>query len=198
MSSAGPSSGPSSTKASTPSLKSVLFARGILARLSTWPALRLAIAESWGGPQSSQKRSWLASVILDAFEDDSQPTPDAIYVEEMLLQVMEDEFDCVLEDGSAEGVAKDIVKVWDQLGFGGGEEMVKKLEGEAEKTKGKKIEVEEGVASDDEDWEDDESGEDEDEVPMLIDDGKPVATRPPKAEPEIDEDGFTMVKRKGR
>ena len=66
----------------------------------------------------------MASVLVDAFEDTTQPTPDAQYVEEQLLQIMEDEFETMLEDGSAEVVARDVVRMWEviQRGAKEGEE----------------------------------------------------------------------------
>ncbi|KAI0739315.1 Pre-rRNA-processing protein TSR2-domain-containing protein [Irpex lacteus] len=178
-----------------PSPASVLFARGVIARLATWPALRIAVDQNWGGSDSASKRTWLASVIVDAFEDED-PKPDVSYVEITLLQVMEDEFDAVLEDGSAEVVARDIVKLWADV-QGGSDALVKQLEEQADKSKGKKIQVEEALA-DASDWEDesgeDSEGEDEDEVPMLVE----PETKPAKPEPEVDEDGFTTVKGKGK
>lgn len=167
----------------------------MIARLAIWPALRVAVAENWGGPAGAEKRTWLASELVDAFERE-HPPPDAPYVEDMLLQVMEDEFDTVLEDGSAEVVAKDIVAMWDAA-QGGNSELVQKFETHAEKTKGKKIQVEE-AAGDDDDWSDESGSEDgsddEDEAPMLVDSQQP---RPHKQEPEVDEDGFTVVEGKG-
>src|SRR5258708_31815510 len=88
----------------------VLFARGVIARLETWSILRVAVQEGWGGPKSADKRTWLASEIVDAFEQ-QVPPPDDQYVEEFLLQVMADEFDCIVEDGSGEAVGKDIVQI---------------------------------------------------------------------------------------
>ena len=176
-----------------PSPTSVLFARGVIARLALWPALRIAVDQGWGGPESAEKRTWIASVVVDAFEQED-PTPDVGYVELMLLQIMEDEFETVLEDGSAEAAAKDIVRIWEDV-KNGSEETVKWFETQADKNKGKKVEVEE-VAGEESDWEDesgeDEEDEDEDEAPMLID-SQPKT----KPEPEVDEDGFTLVKGKG-
>ena len=170
----------------------MLLARGIIARLATWPALRVAVDESWGGADSSAKRTWLASILVDAFEEED-PKPDETYIELTLLQVMEDEFDAVLEDGSAEVVAKDIVKLWDSV-QNKSDVLVREFEEQADKVKGSKVKVEE-APGDGSDWED-ESGEESDgdeedeDVPMLVE----PTTKP---EPEIDEDGFTMVKGKG-
>ncbi|KAG7441610.1 uncharacterized protein BT62DRAFT_475522 [Guyanagaster necrorhizus] len=186
------------TKAPPPPT-SVLFARGVIARLLIWPILRLAVQENWGGPNNSEKRTWLASVIVDAFEEQSPP-PDDQYVEEILLQVMEDEFVTQVEDGSAEPVAVDIVQLWEQC-HAGQDALVRKFEEAAEKLKGRKMDVPQTSGDDEEEWEDDdddgsdESGEeeemDDEPVPQLLNHRR-------KEEPEIDEDGFTLVKGKSR
>ncbi|KAH8106328.1 Pre-rRNA-processing protein TSR2-domain-containing protein [Cristinia sonorae] len=183
--------------AAPPPSTSVLFARGVIACLAIWPALRVAVDQNWGGPSSASKRTWLASVIVDAFEEQTDPSPDVPYVELILLQVMEDEFDTMLEDGSAEDVARNIVELW-RASQGGDVQAVLTLEERAERLKGKNVQIEER-AGDNSDWEDesdeDGSGEDEDEeAPTLID----TSTKPSRQEPEVDEDGFTMVKGKGK
>jgi pre-rRNA-processing protein TSR2 len=188
-----------SAATSTPSPGSILFARGVLARLRTWPALSLAIAQSWGGPESSAKFPWLAGVLVDAFEDPpAEGVPDAEYIEAMLLQIMEDEFDCTLEDESAWDVARDVVKIWDALSrnLDDGKKAVEDLEAKAEKLKGKKIEARrEGPESDEEEWSDDGDEEmDADDAPQLL-----VVEHPPenqRPDPIVDEDGFTLVQGK--
>ncbi|KAG1875416.1 Pre-rRNA-processing protein TSR2-domain-containing protein [Suillus subalutaceus] len=199
---------------------SVLFARGLLARLALWPALRIAVHQNWGGPQSAQKQRWLAGVITDEFEasipppsasltafDSHQsapmhpsyalPEPDTEYIETMLLQIMDDEFEVALEDGSAFDVARDVVRLWADAKEGK-DGYVKELEIQADRMKGKmpQYEVDAGSASDWEDSDDDnedESGSDSENfgevVPQLLNRAKEV--------PDIDEDGFTTVKRRG-
>lgn len=157
----------------------------------------MAVDQHWGGPDSSQKRTWLAGVIVDAFEE-QDPTPDVPYVELTLLQVMEDEFDVVLEDGSAEDVARSIVELW-KAAQKGNVEAVTTLEERADKLKGKSVQIEE-AAGDNSDWEDesdeDGSGEEDEaeEVPTLVD----TSTKPSRPQPEIDEDGFTLVQGRGK
>ncbi|KAJ6483824.1 Pre-rRNA-processing protein TSR2-domain-containing protein [Mycena vitilis] len=177
-----------------PPPSSVLFARGVLARLATWDTLRLAVQEGWGGPGALQKQTWLASVIVDAFEE-TVPTPDDQYVEEILLQVLADEFDTNLEDGSAEVIALDMVRLWDET-RSGRDALVLKFEAKAECVRGKRAVAQEVAHNDADEWEDedgdeDDSGMEEDEVPQLME----PRTRD---EPEVDEDGFTMVKGKGK
>lgn len=180
-----------STPNTAPLPTSVQFARGVIARLALWPALRIAVEQGWGGPESSEKRTWIASVIVDAFEE-QDPTPDIDYIESTLLQIMEDEYETVLEDGSAEAVAKDVVKLWQEI-QAGSSRFVVQLEEQAEQMKGKKVQAEE-VAGDNSDWEDesgDEDGEDEEDAPTLV-----APETKSKPEPEVDEDGFTVVKGK--
>ncbi|KAG5649461.1 hypothetical protein H0H81_003674 [Sphagnurus paluster] len=178
-----------------PSPTSILFARGVIARLAVWSTLRVAVQEGWGGPDGAEKRTWLASEIVDAFQDQSQ-TPDDQYIEDMLLQIMADEYDAVLEDGSAESVARDIVRLWEETSVGKADGVVR-FEEMADKVKGKKQEVE-IVVQEDEEWED-EDGEEGDsadeEAPQLM---RPVQDPPTRNDPEVDEDGFTLVKGKGK
>ncbi|KAF8148815.1 Pre-rRNA-processing protein TSR2-domain-containing protein, partial [Crassisporium funariophilum] len=181
-----------------PPVSSVLFARGVIARLAIWTTLRIAVQENWGGPNASAKRTWLASIIVDAFEEQI-PTPDDQYIEELLLQVMADEFEAEIEDGSTESVAQDIVHIWDETRTGK-QDLVSKFEEIADKVKGKKPNVQEKVISDDEeDWSDDDDDEamqsDDEEAPQLVENPAP---EPTSKEPEIDEDGFIKVKGKGR
>jgi len=178
----------------------VLFARGVIARLELWPALRIAVEQGWGGPDSRAKRRWLASVLVDAFDlEPQQQQPDAEYVALMLAQVLEDEFGASIEDGSVEAVAADVVELWCA-----GEDAVGEWERKADGARAKKVDVREVVDEDgddddgdDDEWEDEEADEDEDEAPQLLrTDGDPQQ-RPSKTEPVVDEDGFTLVQ-KGR
>lgn len=186
--------------ASDPSPLLILFARGVIARLATWSTLTIAVSSSWGGPSSSAKRTWLASEIVDAFEKSWQDGEDEIWVEEMLLQVMEDEFNTGIEDDSAMEVAKDIVKLWQLLSQPShaqeGQKMIDELSDRADKLRGKKIDmqIQDETLHEDEDgdWtdeDDDDLNGSGDEVPQLV---------PHKHEPVIDEDGFTLVQGKSK
>ncbi|KAL1744482.1 Pre-rRNA-processing protein TSR2-domain-containing protein [Schizophyllum fasciatum] len=178
-----------------PAPSSVLFARGVIARLAIWEDLRVAVQENWGGPNAAEKRTWLAGVIVDAFEQEAD-TPDDQYIEEMLLQVMEDEFDTVIEDGTGEEVAKDIVRVWEETRRGQSG-TVTRFEELAEKKKGRptNVQVQPGTTEEEGEWEDEDEDEEMDDAPQLIERRAPQ----PKTEPEVDEDGFTTVaKGKGR
>ncbi|RMJ28561.1 hypothetical protein PHISP_00608, partial [Aspergillus sp. HF37] len=82
---------------------------GIMLALHDWPALTMAVASSWGGPTSSDKRDWLCGAISDMLGE--RPETDAEDLEDVLTQVMSDEFDVVVDDESAAGVAREIMEI---------------------------------------------------------------------------------------
>lgn len=188
-----------------PSEPQVFFARAVIARLAVWPVLRVAVDSGWGGPESKQKRTWMAGEIIDAFgaSTGAASDPDETYIEELLLQMMADEFDCMVEDYSGEDVARDIIRLREDFKSGRIEESMKHWEERERAIGGKKVEYTFTKKGDDTDWVDDdeegsgEDGEDEDEemedeeVPQLIEHSQ-------KKEPVIDEDGFTLVQGKGK
>ena len=168
-----------------PSPTSVSFARGIIARLALWPALRIAVQNGWGGPDSKEKRTWIASVIVDEFEEKSTP-PDAEYIEELLLQIMEDEFETVIEDGSAESVANDVTKLWKDT-LSGDLAGLHYLEQQATTISNRPVvarpALAQGADTDSEQEESDwESGREDRHGSELF------------SAPQVDEDGFTTVK----
>ena len=162
-----------------------------------WPALTFAVQNSLGGPQSSEKRDWFAGAISELLE--ANPDADADYVEEFLLQVMNDEFDLNVEDGSAEETATklvafrkstlagDFTKIealyirWQERQSRGGD-VVRFQHMESREDEGES-------EYENDDMEEDESDEDVEmeEPPMTA---KPTKE---KSVARIDEDGFTEV-----
>lgn len=170
----------------------VLFARGVIAVLNAWPVLRIAVSESWGGPQSAQKRSWIASNILDAFE--SSPL-DEEQIEDLLLESMVEEFETEIDDGSSLLVAKDILNVWKAASIGD-TEYVLKLESAANKLAQSRLPTTRQGGNGDDEWVDeegsgDEVSEGENEAPAL-------RSPRPVQEPVVDEDGFELVQKGGK
>ncbi|MCJ1245325.1 rRNA accumulation- protein [Trapelia coarctata] len=173
------------------------FELSIALTLSTWPALSLAVQNGWGGPNSSEKRDWFAGAISELLE--TTPDADVEYLEEFLLQVMNDEFDANLEDGSAEEIAARVVgfrKLTAQGDFKMVDEMYARWQ-ERQRKGGGEVRmkfVEGNEDEDDTDWDSNEeewNGIEEDtemeEAPELA---KVHKERPP---PEVDEEGFTKV-----
>lgn len=198
-----------------------LFARGLLAIFDLWPALTIAVREEWGGPESADKKTWMASTIIDEFEsratylpptgDDTpslvdpatanDPPLDYDDVADMINQMMSDEFEANIEDGSLDAVSNDIVRLWrDILQPAAGAQsatIVEALERKAAESNGKGVQATKGAGlqmvddDSDSDWDDEEDDEQMqvDEAPQL------VPREKERQEPVVDDDGFTLVQK---
>ncbi|CAI6331866.1 unnamed protein product [Periconia digitata] len=176
------------------------FDLGIWHSLFGWQILTVAIQNQWGGPDSADKRDWLAGQISELFASD--PETEAEDVEVMLLQVLEDEYGVRLEDETEVAVAREIMTIRKELSEGS-TATVDRLQAKWEARKGKEVstgnvQVREG--NQDAEWDsvDEETDEEDGDVDMN-DAPALVAVAKPKAAPQIDEDGFTkVVGRRGR
>lgn len=167
---------------------------GITLALNNWPSLTLAVQSNWGGPTSDDKRAWLCGAISEMLTD--RPETDAEDVEDVLIQVMNDEFDAVIDDESAGNVAVQIMEFKEQTDagqFGAIREMWETWQRKSEQ-KSATASMFKQVESRDEDQETDDEASDDDvnmgDAPALV--------RAPREKAEIDEDGFTKVVGKKR
>ena len=175
------------------------FDLGIWHCLFNWATLTVAVKNQWGGPDSSEKRDWLAGQISELFTN--EPLTDAEDVEVMLLQVLEDEYGCRVEDETEIEVARNIMAIRKEISEGS-TATVDALHKKWESRQGKEVatgEVNVRESNQEADWDSvDEESEDEDvdmdDAPALV----PARPREPKPEPEIDEDGFEKVVGKKR
>ncbi|CAF9933314.1 MAG: hypothetical protein ALECFALPRED_005555 [Alectoria fallacina] len=174
------------------------FDLSIALALSSWSALTLAVQNSWGGPDSSEKRDWFAGAISDLIS--SAPDADVDYVEEFMLQVMNDEFDVNVEDGSAEEIAAKIVglrKLTLQGDFALVDEMYSKWQERQSQGGGGKINFQHVTRDDDEDdteWDSDDIDEEDQDGDIEMGEAPaPMKAPKEKVQPKVDEDGFTEV-----
>lgn len=171
--------------------------------LHLWPALSAAIQNGWGtsSPEVGEdKRAWFAGALSDLFAQNQMR--DVEDVEDVLEQVMNEEFEVVVDDGSLEEVARKIWAGRAKILQGDASEVVR-LMGlwEEKQKKGKNsVAITQGPDVDQETDEEVDDGEtwngfqdtpdvDMDDAPALID----TRQSRPKPEPEIDEEGFTKV-----
>lgn len=178
---------------------------GITLAINNWPALTLAVQSLWGGPTSSDKRDWLCGAISEMLSE--RPETDAEDLEDVLVQVMNDEFDVVVEDESATPVAAlimEIKKGVDNGEFGAVQELLEAWQKKSQQ-KANNVAAFKKVETNDDDQEtDDEVDGDDDGVQRGngdVDMGEaPSLVRAPKekVQPEVDEDGFTKVVGKKR
>ncbi|QDS72227.1 hypothetical protein FKW77_005521 [Venturia effusa] len=170
------------------------FELGVWLALSRWQALDVAVQNLWGGPDSADKRDWFAGAVVELFTDPTQSTPEQEDVEERLLQVMQDEFEVAVEDGTSTIVAARVVAMWEETGEGNFSN-VDRLHAEYQERRNRQAQpvsvrnVEPEEASEDGDSVDDES--DDEDVEM----GDAPALVPARERilPVVDEDGFTQV-----
>lgn len=176
---------------------------GITLAIHNWPALTMAVQSNWGGPTAGDKRDWLCGAISDMVNE--RPETDAEDLEDVLGQVMNDEFDVVVDDESAVPVAEKIMEVRAQVArgeFGPIQEMWEAWQKKSQQKANNAAAAFKKVEAKDEDQETDaEEDDDEDGANGDVDMGDaPALVRAPKekAEPEVDEDGFTKVVGKKR
>ncbi|KAI0201573.1 Pre-rRNA-processing protein TSR2-domain-containing protein [Astrocystis sublimbata] len=215
-----------SAEGPSPEIRQERFERSVAISLHLWQSLTIAVQNNWGGPDSSDKRDWLAGVIVDLFpsfvdlaaasaasatttanapaQRSTQKLPEepiAEDIEETLLQVMFDEFEANVDDQSEAEVADRIMKCRAQCAEGNFS-LVEELVARWEDTRGKKVVAQAAADPDqDTDWEsgsdDDDDDNDDDDVNM--DDAPALVSVPKeKPKPEIDEDGFETVSRRKR
>ena len=145
-----------------------------------------------------EKRDWFAGAISDLIS--TTPDADVEYVEEFMLQVMNDEFDVNVEDGSAEEISAKIIglrKLTLRGDFAMVDEMYSKWQERQSKGSPGKINfqhINRDDDADETDWDSDyiEEEKDNDDIEM----GEaPALVKAPKEkfQPKVDEEGFTEV-----
>lgn len=166
------------------------FELGVALSLLYWPALSLAVQNNWGsGSSSTAIRDWLGGEIVSLFEND--PETEMIDVETRLLNVMEDEFQVIVDDESAFEVAEQIMRLRKDCGRGKFDE-VERLRERWERLGGKDLTVqvvEGGEQGDTDGSSSEEESEDEDGDVEMGEAPQPKE----KVAPEVDEEGFTKV-----
>lgn len=216
MSAVASSSTPAAA-APAPSPVILLFARGVLSLFQSWPVMRSAVLQSWGGPESDAKRTWFASMVVDEFEERWTKAGSPLYpavgpdverqniappegldlddLADLLFDVFLEEFDVELEDGSPEEISRRVIACW-SASLQGDEPAVVALEEEAARFSKKQADVVRTAAGEDvgdsssDDDDDDEAAEGGMDV-----DPAPARQERVHEEPEVDDDGFTMVKK---
>ena len=165
----------------------------------SWPALSIAVDNGWAGSDSAEKREWFVGVICDMFTEKADTSLDD--VQEMLLDIMDEEFQVVLEDDSDYDVAQRIMQLRDSTSQGDFT-FVDQVHAAWEKRKGNTvvaINMHKGAdmeGSDDDDNEEGEDGEeDNDDMDVNMQDAPQISASGgrQKQQPEVDDDGFTKV-----
>lgn len=171
------------------------FELGVCMAVYKWDELNTAVENSWGGPNSAEKRDWLSGVVIDLFEEKAV---DNILIEETLLFAMVDEFDTEIDNDSALEIAALILRLYKECSakkYTSVDDLYEKYQQKStasSKRKDIKIETDpNNPSSDEEDVDADE------EVPHLVERIEETHIEEPKG-PVVDDDGFELVQKKGR
>lgn len=162
------------------------FELGVSTAVFLWDDLATAVANNWGGPDSEEKREWLAASIIELFDANEVATED---IEFRLLAAMEDEFDVTVETDTALIVADTIIKVYQQVKEKNFDFVSGLFERYQKVEPPKAVKVEENETDDENDEEEDNSQQNDVEDSMDVDVKE-------TNEPIIDEDGFQLVTRR--
>ncbi|KAJ1338371.1 pre-rRNA-processing protein TSR2 [Microdochium nivale] len=140
-------------------------------------------------PAAAKSQSAVAAAV--------QEEPDLEDIETTLLQVMLDEFDVNVDDDTGFETAETVMRVRAQCAKGNFDE-ANSLRRRWEAGKGKKIVMQQAADQDqDTDWESDDDDDDDGDSDVDMSEAPALARVPKeKAEPEVDDDGFTKVTRK--
>lgn len=203
---ASTSSSSSSNPASAAEAALPSFARGVVALLAIWPALRLAVTHNWKPSQTAvqdpefppenggQKRTRLAEELVDAyFSTYTSPNtlgkvPESEEIEDFLLDFFEYEYGVKLEDMSEVQVRKDIEELWKECidrasGQSTSQALLEKFERMADKAKSDDADPSKAfrgttTGNEDDDEESGTDGDDSDEQMEGADQSRSSASHP--------------------
>uniref|UniRef100_A0A8D2CUC8 Pre-rRNA-processing protein TSR2 homolog n=1 Tax=Sciurus vulgaris TaxID=55149 RepID=A0A8D2CUC8_SCIVU len=180
-----------------------LFRAGVRAALEAWPALQIAVENGFGGVHSQEKAEWLGGAVEDYFIRNADLELDE--VEDFLGELMTNEFDTVVEDGSLPQVSQQLQTMFHHFQKGDGaalREMASHITQRKCKVKATALKAARETDGD----EDDADSVEEMEVTTTNDgattDG--ICPQPEPSDPnsqnikeeDIVEDGWTIVRRK--
>ncbi|KTG46642.1 hypothetical protein cypCar_00009529 [Cyprinus carpio] len=178
-----------------------LFAEAVRAVLETWPVLQIAVDNGFGGAHSQQKAEWMVEALQQYFIDNDELQQDE--VEDFISDLMNNEFDTVVDDGSLPQVAQQVCEMFQQCQqdrLTEVREQIKQLIQKKSAGRAKATPAKTPAADDDDD-------ESEDEEAMECDGGAGGASvngaavkeqhlPPQAARHEEEDDGWTVVRRK--
>ncbi|KAG2231035.1 hypothetical protein INT48_006366 [Thamnidium elegans] len=152
------------------------FEEGVSYIFHNWTALKLAVEQDWGGVESAEKREWMIDLIVGHFDKRKsifkKHQLDIDEIEDILSQIMTDEFNATLEDDSPYLVAKHLVLLYGQCVKGDFSEVERLRE---------KAKLQNSFTASSCNQQPEDKDDDMDEVPE---------------EPTVDADGWEIVRRK--
>lgn len=169
------------------------FELGVCMAVYKWEELITAVENSWGGPNSADKRDWISGVVIELFDEKAV---DVMLIEETLLYAMVDEFDTEIDNDSALVIGDLVLKIYRDCAienYARVDDLYAKFQ-QRQAHSGTSQKVVVGADPNNPDYSDDE--EEEEEAPALAEEDGMDIDEPQG--PIVDDDGFELVQRKGR
>jgi len=181
--------------------KQANFELGVSMIVYRWETLQTAVDNLWGGPNSADKRDWITGIIVDSFKENEEI--DIIYIHELLFNAMQDEFGVMVEDESTVVVGQRVVEAYKEC-LAGNFENIKHMYEHWKETQSRRDRERRTVKVGEDPLNPDSSDTEsnENDVPELVEreedsDAMDVDDEPKqRQEPEVDDDGFTIVHRR--
>ncbi|XP_044206540.1 pre-rRNA-processing protein TSR2 homolog [Thunnus albacares] len=164
-----------------------LFTDGVRAVLHSWPVLQIAVDNGFGGVYGQQKADWLVDVVQQYFHDNADLQQ--YEVEDYISQLMDQEFDTVVDDGSLPQVSKNLMQMFCQWKQGALQQLSQTVQSLTKKTTQRAKVTAPPTESDE---------ESDDETQMECEASSPSVSRtePPPPPSQDEEDGWTVVRKK--
>uniref|UniRef100_A0A3P8PVU3 Pre-rRNA-processing protein TSR2 homolog n=1 Tax=Astatotilapia calliptera TaxID=8154 RepID=A0A3P8PVU3_ASTCA len=89
-----------------------IFTEGVRAVLQTWPVLQIAVDNGFGGIYGQQKADWMVDVVQQYFHDNADLQQ--YEVEDFIAELMDQEFNTVVDDGSLPQVSANLLQMFGQ------------------------------------------------------------------------------------
>ncbi|KAL8164310.1 UNVERIFIED_CONTAM: hypothetical protein K2H54_048768 [Gekko kuhli] len=177
-----------------------LFGQGVRAVLGNWPVLQIAVENGFGGAYSQEKAEWLVGAVEQYFQSNvfvpwsNFPAADLEpeEVDDFLAEVMNNEFDTMIEDGSLGQVSQQLCLFFSQCQQGNEAAVQEAIGRLAQRQQEARTVAAKAVAAEESSSE--EEQETEEEAMECSTNGAPSSPPPPSG-PDS-EGGWTLVRKK--
>ncbi|XP_060914369.1 pre-rRNA-processing protein TSR2 homolog [Labrus mixtus] len=164
-----------------------LFSEGVRAVLHSWPVLQIAVDNGFGGVYGQQKADWMVDVVQQYFHDNSDLQQSE--VEDFIAQLMDQEFDTVVDDGSLPEVTLSLQQMFTQWQQGALQQLQHTINTLTQKKSQRAKVTAPPPQSDEDSDEDDTQG-------MECESSGPSVSRTEAPPPQEEDDGWTVVRKK--
>ncbi|XP_070696117.1 pre-rRNA-processing protein TSR2 homolog [Pempheris klunzingeri] len=168
-----------------------LFTEGVRAVLHSWPGLQIAVDNGFGGVYGQQKADWMVEVVQQYFHDNDDLQQ--FEVEDFIAQLMDQEFDTVVDDGSLPQVSVSLLQVFSQWQQGALQQLQDTIDTLSQRKSQRPKVAAPPTPSDDDSEDEPQAMECESSSPSV---GRTNPPPPPPPPPQDEEDGWTVVRKK--